>query len=186
MPMATLTLTDVSVLTVISSVLEQSSDQEYLWQLDYPFQLVSGLIFANVYATVFLAEVGSLNPFVLVLGLMLLSLGGAITGILLVDTVRRRNLALWTFTIILIIDVVIGGLGFADASRPVVIESIAGFCLMFGFFLNAGFGPLGYLNAAEMPSRRVRNKTTSFALFCNSATSLTMTYVLPYIADADA
>jgi hypothetical protein len=150
------------------------------------FQLMSGLIFATSYATVFLSQIGSADPFLLVFGLTLLSLGGAVAGLFLVDYIGRRNLALSTFSIILIIDTVIGGLGFADMTNQSVIKAIAGFCLMFGFFLNAGFGPLGYLSAAEMPTGRLRNKTTSFALFCNATTSLTMAYVLPYINNPDA
>ena len=147
---------------------------------------VSGLIYATNYATVFLAQVGENDPYLLVFALNILTFAGALAGGALIDVVGRRNLALWTFTAILVIDLVIGGLGFATITNTKATKAIAGFCLMFGFFVSCGFGPLSYVNTAEMPSARLRNKTNAFALLCNSLTSLTVTYVFPYISNADA
>lgn len=150
------------------------------------FDLLSGLVFATFYATVFLTQVGSGSPFELVFALDVLAIGGALLGLVLIDLVGRRVLALTTFTILFVIDVVIGVLGFADPTNESVIKSISAFLLMFGFFCAAGFSPLTVLSAAEFPTARLRNRTNAFALMSGALTSLAVIYVLPYIANPDA
>ncbi|KAH6675977.1 general substrate transporter, partial [Halenospora varia] len=152
------------------------------------FQQPSGIAFATNYATIFLTQIGgSVNPFLLVLGLNILALGGAITGLFLVDLIGRRTLALTTFLIIFIIDVVVGSLGFVDATKnPAVSKTIAAFCLMFAFFFAAGFGPLTYIVSSEVPTARLRNKTSAFTFLVLALFSLVVVYVLPYIANANA
>ena len=148
-------------------------------------QQLSGSIFASSYATVFLSEVGSSNPYLLVFALSILALGGAVTGIVLVDIIGRRPLLLASFSIIFIIDAIIGGLGFADPTSQSAIKGIAAFCLMFAFVFAVGMSPLTWLNAAELPTARLRNVTNAFVLLCISLSSLATTYVIPYITDAD-
>ncbi|KNB16581.1 hypothetical protein FOXG_21711 [Fusarium oxysporum f. sp. lycopersici 4287] len=148
-------------------------------------QQLSGIAFATNYATVFLSQIGTANPFLLTLGLNILSVGGSIVGVFLVDSVGRRTLALSTFTALFIINTTIGGLGFADATKQIVPRLMAAFCLMFGFFYACGFGPLTYVIAAEMPTARLRNKTSAFAFALNSVFALVVALTLPYIANAD-
>ncbi|KUL92248.1 hypothetical protein ZTR_02325 [Talaromyces verruculosus] len=150
-------------------------------------QQLSGIAFATNYATIFLQQVApGQNPFVLTIALDILSLAGAITGMMLVDRVGRRPLALTTFTILLIINTAVGGLGFADTTtNPGVAKAIAAFCLMFGFFYAAGFGALTYVVLAEMPTARLKNRTSGFTFLVLSAFNIAVVYVLPYIAQAD-
>lgn len=147
-------------------------------------QQLSGIAFATNYATIFLQQVGGgQDPFVLVIGLTLLALGGACAGLLLVDRVGRRMLALSTFVVIFIIDTVIGALGFADATQGTAVpKTIAAFSLMFAFFFAAGFGPLTYVTLSEMPTARLRNKTSSVSLLVLIAVSTAVAYGLPYIS----
>lgn len=151
-----------------------------------PFVSLSGLIYTTNYATAFLAQVGETNPYLLVFALNILTFAGSIAGGVLIDYGGRRPLALWSFTALLIIDIVIGGLGFAPPANSQVAQTIAGFCLMFGFFVSLGFQPLIYINTGEMPTARLRNKTNAYALLSNSLASLTVTYVFPYITNPDA
>ena len=150
-------------------------------------QQLSGIAFATNYATIFLQQVApGQNPFVLTIALDILSLAGAITGMMLVDRVGRRPLAITTFTILLIINTAVGGLGFADTTtNPGVAKAIAAFCLMFGFFYAAGFGALTYVVLAEMPTARLKNRTSGFTFLVLSAFNIAVVYVLPYIAQAD-
>ena len=108
-----------------------------------------------------------------VLGLNILALGGAITGLFLVDIIGRRTLALTTFVLIFIIDLVIGSLGFVDATHsPAASRTIAAFCLMFAFLFAAGFGPLTYIVSSEVPTARLRNKTSAFTFLTLALFSL--------------
>jgi SP family sugar:H+ symporter-like MFS transporter len=152
------------------------------------FQQLSGIAFATNYATIFLSQIGgSTNPYVLVLGLSVLSLGGAAVGLVLVEVIGRRTLALSTFIIIFIIDAIIGALGFLDsATNAAVPKAIAAFALMFAFFFAAGFGPLTYVIASEIPTARLRNKTTSLCFLVLAAFNTVVVYVLPYISNSNA
>ena len=149
------------------------------------FQQLSGISMATNYATIFLTQIGASNPFLLVLGLNILSLGGAVFGLLAVDWVGRRVLALSTFLVILVIDIVVGALGFADTSNPATGKAIAAFSLMFGFFFAAGFGPMTYIVSSEVPTARLRNKTSAFTFMTIFLFNLVVTFVLPYITNAD-
>ncbi|KAH8691541.1 general substrate transporter [Talaromyces proteolyticus] len=149
------------------------------------FQQLSGIAFATNYATIFLTQIGSSNPYLLVLGLNILSLGGAVCGLFVVDWMGRRTLALSSFVVLFIIDMVVGGVAFADQTSPIVAKITAAFCLMFGFFFAAGFGPLTYIISSEMPTARLRNKTGALTFMSVSLFNMVVTFVLPYIANAD-
>lgn len=149
-------------------------------------QQLSGSIFASVYATVFLKATGSNNPFLLVFALNILALGGSFVGLFLVDTIGRRSLMLLSFLLLFLIDMILGGLGFANPANKGVAQAISAFCLLFGFIFNLGFQPLTWLNASELPTARLRNVTNAFVLMCISLSNLTVTYVIPYITNADA
>ena len=122
----------------------------------------------------------------LTIGLAILALAGACTGLLVVDKVGRRALALTTFTAIFVIDLVVGCLGFADVKNPAVPKAVAAVCLMFGFFFAAGFGPLTYVVAGEMPTARLRNRTTGLVFLVVASFSTVVIYVLPYVSQPDA
>ena len=147
---------------------------------------LSGSILITNYATVFLTEVGSASPYLLVFGLNILAFGGAVAGLVLMDIVGRRTLLLASFSSILAIDLIVGGLGFAAATDKPAVKAIAAFFLLFSFVAAAGLSPLTWLNAAELPTSRLRNVTNGFALLSISLCSLTVSYVIPYLTDADA
>lgn len=150
------------------------------------FQMLSGIAFATNYATLFLSQIGSnVDPFVLTIGLAVLALAGAVTGLFLVDRIGRRILALTTFGAIFVIDLAVGCLGFAGITNPAVPKAIAAFCLMFGFFFAAGFGPLTYVVTGEMPTARLRNRTSGLVFLSVASFSTVVVYVLPYISQPD-
>lgn len=150
-------------------------------------QQLSGIAFATNYITLFLSTIGgSVSPFTLAMAAAVLAFGGAIVGLFVVDLVGRRVLALTSFIALAIINVVVGVMGFLPLTNPAVPKTIAAFCCMFAFFYAAGFGPLTYIIAAEIPTARLRNKSNSVTFFLVAAFATVVTYVLPYIANADA
>ena len=85
------------------------------------------------------------------------------------------------------IDLVVGVLGFMDyTGNPSIAKAIASMCMLFSFFFAAGFGPLTYVVSAEIPTARLRNKTSSFSFLTLAAFSTVVIYVLPYISQPDA
>ncbi|KAH7070004.1 general substrate transporter [Paraphoma chrysanthemicola] len=151
-------------------------------------QQLSGIVFATNYATIFLATIGSdISPFLLALAGAILAFAGAIAGLFVVDAVGRRPLALMTFTILFFVDLVVGVLGFTNyLHNPNISRTIAAFCCMFGFFFAAGFSPLTYVVSGEMPTARLRNKTSAFSFFTLACFATAVQYILPYIANAPA
>ncbi|KAH6684929.1 general substrate transporter [Plectosphaerella plurivora] len=151
-------------------------------------QQLSGIAFATNYATIFLATVsGGVSPFLLTLVGAVLALTGAVSGLFLVDVIGRRPLALITFTIIFFIDLIVGVLGFFDyENNRMISRTIASMCMLFSFFFAAGFGPLNYVVSSEVPTARLRNKTSSFSFLTVAIFSTVVNYVLPYIALPDA
>jgi MFS family permease len=149
-------------------------------------QQLSGIAFATNYATTFLASVEhEVSPYLLVTCMGILALCGAIVGLFIVDVVGRRALALTTFIILFIINVVVGVLGFTNyAENSNLSRTIAGFCGMFAFFFAAGFGPLTYVISGEMPTARLRNATNAFSFFVLACFMTVVNYVLPYISGA--
>jgi MFS transporter, SP family, sugar:H+ symporter len=105
-------------------------------------QVLAGLFYSTNYATIFLAQTGSSDPFLLVFGLSILALGGAVAGLVIVDRIGRRTLALWSIAIIFVIDLIIGVMGCLDLTNLQIAKTLAAFFLLFGFFFAAGFGPL--------------------------------------------
>lgn len=151
-------------------------------------QQLSGISFATNYAITFLTSIEhEVSPYLLTMCFGILALCGAVLGLFLVDVVGRRSLALTTFVILFIIDVVVAALAFTDYSTDNNLSrTIAGFCGLFAFFFAAGFGPLTYVISGEMPTARLRNTTNAFSFFVLACFMTVVNYVLPYIADANA
>ncbi|SMR56576.1 unnamed protein product [Zymoseptoria tritici ST99CH_1E4] len=150
-------------------------------------QQMSGIAFATNYVVVFLSTIGStVSPFVLSMVVALLAFTGAIVGLFLVDKVGRRVLALTSFSALFAINMIVGIMGFLPVTNPMVPKVIAAFCCMFGFFFAVGFGPLTYVVAAEMPTVRLRNRSSSFTFLTLACFATVVTYVLPYIVNKDA
>lgn len=151
-------------------------------------QQLSGIAFATNYATIFLKSIGSsVSAFLLVLAAAILAFSGAVAGLFLVDLVGRRPLALTSFTIVFFIDLIVGVLGFTDyAHNENISRTIAAMCCLFAFFFAAGFGPLTYVVSGEIPTARLRNKTSAFSFFTLACFSTVVLYVLPYISNANA
>jgi SP family sugar:H+ symporter-like MFS transporter len=96
-------------------------------------QQLLGIDFATNYVTIFLATVsGNVSPFLLTMVGAILVFAGVVTGIYLVDRLGSRILALSTFTMVFLIDLVVGVLGFMDyIEKPSIAKVIASMCMLF-------------------------------------------------------
>lgn len=148
-------------------------------------QQFSGSIFAAAYATVFLSSLHTGSPYALTFGLYVLVLGGGVVGLGLVTIISQRTIMLMAFAGLFAIDITVGALGFVTPPSPGVAQGIAALLLFFGFYFYMTMGPLTWLNAAELPTARLRTVTNGFVLLAISLTSLLVTYVLPYITNPD-
>lgn len=147
---------------------------------------LSGLAFATTYAAIFFVQIGNTNAFLMVLALSILEWGGACTGQVLIEVLGRRRQALFATSVLFVLDLAVGGLGFAPATNKEATTAIAALCLVFGFFIAATMSPLQWCAVAEFPTARLRNTTTAYALLNSNLATLAISYVLPYITNADA
>lgn len=147
---------------------------------------LSGLAFATSYAAIFFVQIGTVNPFMMVLALSILEWGGACTGQFLIEVLGRRRQALLATGVLFVLDLAVGGLGFAPATNKEATKAIAALCLVFGFFIAATMSPLQWCAIGEFPTARLRNLTSAYALLNSSLGGLVISYVLPYITNADA
>ncbi|KAK5095988.1 hypothetical protein LTS08_007870 [Lithohypha guttulata] len=147
---------------------------------------LSGLAFSTTYAAIFFIQINQANPFLMVLALTILQLGGACTGQVLIEVLGRRKQALLATSVLFVLNIAIGGLGFAQATDKQAMTAIAALCLVFGFFIAATMSPLQWCAIAEFPTARLRNVTTAYSLLNANLATLVISYVLPYITNADA
>jgi MFS family permease len=151
----------------------------------YSVNQVSGVILSTTYATVFLTTLGVGNPFQLTIAASCCTLAGTLVAPLLVDRVGRRTIAIVGMSVLLVIDFIAGGLAF-NASKPSFGLGIAALSFIFNGFWAASFYSLSVTLPTELPTARLRNMTTSYALAAAYTTAVITTFAVPQLVSADA
>ena len=97
---------------------------------------VGGQILVSTYSTVTLIQSGVSNPFTITVIIYLAQLVGTIVGPPLVDRVGRRPIALYGFTILLLLDITLGGIACGGLTTNPQRLALASLCIIF-YFVNA-------------------------------------------------
>jgi MFS family permease len=151
----------------------------------YSVNQVSGVILSTTYATVFLTTLGVGNPFQLTIAASCCTLAGTLFAPLLVDRVGRRTIAIVGMSVLLVVDFIAGGLAF-HADKPSFGLGIAALSFIFNAFWGASFYSLSVTLPTEIPTARLRNMTTSYALAAAYTTAVITTFAVPQLVSADA
>jgi MFS family permease len=151
----------------------------------YSVNQVSGVILSTTYATVFLTALGVGNPFQLTIAASCCTLAGTLVAPLLVDRIGRRTIAIVGMSVLLVIDFIAGGLAF-HADKPSFGLGIAALSFIFNAFWAASFYSLSVTLPTELPTARLRNMTTSYALAAAYTTAVITTFAVPQLVSADA
>ncbi|OQV03444.1 hypothetical protein CLAIMM_08489 [Cladophialophora immunda] len=147
---------------------------------------VDGQITVLQYSTVVLLQSGVTSAFNITILIYTLQFAGMLVGPVLVDKVGRRPVALVGFSILLLLDVSIGGLacgGLATTQQRLVLASLF---IIFGFVNAASFQSLCFLLVAEIPTAKLREPTTAWTLFWSQTTACITTFAVPQLTSADA
>jgi MFS family permease len=151
----------------------------------YSFNQCSGIILSTTYATVFLTQIGAGDPFTLTVVSSVLVLAGTILAPFLIDRLGRRPLALTGMSLLLIIDVIAGGLAFNSSDRNSALI-IAAVSFIFNFVWAASFYSLSNVLPSEIATMKLRNYTMAYTIGCSYVTAVTTTLAVPQLVSADA
>ena len=145
---------------------------------------ISGIILSTTYATVFLQAIGVCSAFALTVIASCCVLAGTLAAPFTIDYAGRRPTALTGMAILLVIDVIAGGLAF-DTSNPNNVRGIAALSFVFNFFWGASFYSLSNLLPAEIATPKLRNYTMSYAIAWAQTTAVITTLAVPQLTAED-
>lgn len=119
----------------------------------------------QTYATYFFLQAGlaTSQAFSMTLGLYALAFVGTCLSWPLINSFGRRTIFLWGLIAIFVCLLITGLIGIAPASNVPASWAIGAFLLIFTFIYDFTVGPLTYVIVPEIPSSRLRTKTTVIA-----------------------
>jgi len=151
----------------------------------YSFNQISGIILSTTYATVFLTQIGAGDPFTLTVVSSVCVLLGTIVAPFVIDRFGRRPLALSGMSLLLIIDMIAGGLAFNTSNRSSAL-AIAAVSFIFNFIWAASFYSLSNVLPSEIATMKLRNYTMAYTIGCSYVTAVITTLAVPQLVSEDA
>ena len=152
----------------------------------YSVNQISGVILSTTYATVFLSQLNVANPFQLTIVASCCTLAGTLVAPVVVDYAGRRPAALVGMSILLVIDIICGVLAFYTSRGQSIALAIAALSFIFNGVWGASFYALSVTLPTEIPTPRLRNLTTSYALTASYTTAVITTFAVPQLTAPDA
>ncbi|RMJ17677.1 hypothetical protein CDV36_002658 [Fusarium kuroshium] len=145
------------------------------------FQQATGQAFASSYGTIFIRDIGTINPFTMSIVNSIVNLTAAFTGLYLVDRLGRRPLlftsAGWMFSAI----VTMGALGTVTNPSFGIKSGIVAMLTLFGSGFTFAFAPLNYVVTTEIPALRLRDASQRTASIVNVCTNFAVSFSIPYL-----
>jgi sugar porter (SP) family MFS transporter len=147
----------------------------------YALQHCSGMPFVLNYQAYFFDLSGISNPFAVSVGSFALMLAGSLGALLLPDLVGQRNIMVYGATLLIVWDIIIGGMGFAGThNRAAVLVSVV-FVASWAFVYQLTLGTVGFVVAPEMPTQRLRAKTQSVSTAVANIVGWAISFSIPYL-----
>ncbi|KAF2018163.1 general substrate transporter [Aaosphaeria arxii CBS 175.79] len=148
-------------------------------------QALSGIAFAASYSTYYmqLAGFSTEMSFKLQIVQQVISLLGNVMSWYLVDRVGRRNLTFYGLLILTVILFLMAGLA--------TLETVGGnkgavsMILLYCWWYNVTIGATAYTILCEVSTSRLRVKTISIGIACQSMLNMMWSFVLPYLFNPD-
>lgn len=104
---------------------------------------------------------------------------GVMLSWLLMSRFGRRNIYILGVMSLFIILLVVGGLGFADPSKPGPSWAVGSLLIFYTFIYDMAVGPICYTIVAEIPSTRLKAKTIVLARNFNNMAGLINNTLMP-------
>lgn len=146
--------------------------------------MLSGSPFTSSYGTVFLKQLGSIDPFTGNMIKKIVILCGPITSILVIERLGRRNMYLiWGLMSCLAL-ITMGGLGCQNPLGKKYKTGIVAMTIFFPYARVVSFGAIGTILPAEVSHPRLRDKTAFTAWMTQNVFDFALTFSLPYLLEA--
>ncbi|EHY55537.1 hypothetical protein HRR83_009468 [Exophiala dermatitidis] len=145
---------------------------------------VCGQVLTLTYATVLLVQSGIEDPFEITIIITVAIFLGATVGLVLLDKVGRRPIALTGFVIIFLLDISIAGLATGGLETKPERVAMAAMFIIFGFFNAFTFQSIMLLAPSELSSVTLREASFAWAVFWMYVTAIIATFVVPQLTQA--
>ncbi|KAL3484676.1 general substrate transporter [Aspergillus germanicus] len=146
---------------------------------------ISGIAFITPYSTLFLANVGVTNPYLVNVYIGLCTFAGALLGPFLIESVGRRRTMLSGYTgmglCMLIFAAANSALG---EDNPTAQRVLVAFICIWSFIFGGSVGPASWVASPEMHSVRLRTHGQAFSTALYQVFSFAASFWSPYMLDA--
>ncbi|PWY69014.1 putative sugar transporter [Aspergillus sclerotioniger CBS 115572] len=149
------------------------------------FQQATGQAFASQYGTVYIKQLGTVNPFTIGVVLAVINLVSMLVTLACTDKVGRRPMLLISSAVMAVGMLTMGGL---VTVTPLTVPMKKGIVAMYVFLavgFSLGWGPQAYIMATELPALRLRDKTLQLGFIVNVISNFVVNFTIPYLVDAE-
>ncbi|WVW83142.1 hypothetical protein I302_105160 [Kwoniella bestiolae CBS 10118] len=155
--------------------------------LPFAAQQFAGVPYIFNYTTYFFQIAGLEDPFQASTIINVIYIVAIISSFFLVERLGRRPLVLAGLSVLVIVNTLIGALGFISSTSSSKGAALTALCSIWMFSYSISLAPIGWLGIVEVSSAKLRAKTASFGVLVNSLIGLVFNYTVPLLlSDQDA
>ncbi|WWC60749.1 uncharacterized protein I303_103325 [Kwoniella dejecticola CBS 10117] len=144
-----------------------------------------GLSVFNSYSTYFFQLAGNKNPFLVTVILGCVQLLAMLITAPLSDSIGRRPLTVYPYGITSLSVLALGIIGFFDYSSK-SLGSLLIFFACLATFTTTGASAIGYVYASEIPTYRLRARTSGWGLALSNMVAILFSFCTPLMLNGDA
>ncbi|OBT88576.1 hypothetical protein VE02_03988 [Pseudogymnoascus sp. 03VT05] len=152
------------------------------------FQQMQGNSFMNNYLVVFLQQIGVEDSLKIFIASNCTQLGGITLAFYLADKVGRRPILFCGAFIMAFFMFLISGLATyspGGVTSSTTAQGCVAAILLYQAVAGGSWGSCTWVTTAEAPTAQLREKTTMIATFCSFVMVILITYINPYVQDAE-
>ncbi|KAL1604794.1 hypothetical protein SLS60_004334 [Paraconiothyrium brasiliense] len=153
--------------------------------LPMAMQHFMGYPLAGNYQAYFLSLSGFEDSFLIGIVSMLIGMIAIIGAFTMIEKTGRRPQLIYGSIGLCSCLLIIGILDFINPSSKSSSTAVAVFCILWSVFYYASLGAVGWTIPGEVPSARLRSKTTSIAGFTNSLINMGWSIAVPYLVNKE-
>lgn len=145
---------------------------------------VSGSLISTTYITVFFIQLGLGSAYTVTVVATSMILAGGIAAPFVVYRFGRRTIAFGGFALLIVIDMIAGGLAFST-SKGALLGIVALSCIL-NFIYYAVYSPLALIIPSEIAAPKLRTHTMSYAIIWVYLAEVIANFALPRLTDPGA
>jgi MFS transporter, SP family, sugar:H+ symporter len=141
--------------------------------------------FSFYYGTTFFQNSGIKNPFTISIATNVVNVGSTPLSWWAIEKFGRRKLLLWGASLMLVCEFIVGGVGTAYPNSSTASTVLIVFVCIYIFGFATTWGPAAWVVIGEIYPLPIRAKGVSLATASNWLWNFVLSYVTPYMVDAD-